>query len=407
MQAFAHGVHRGPDHVLRPRFAELQPLAVAFDARERQEVLDQAAEALVLARNQIEVVAGLLWIELLVFEERVDQQPHGSQRRLEFVRDRSHQVGLEPGQTPLPPERPPDEDTRHGHGGDHQEARPQVGDHAAARGLIERLRIQQGERDPPARQHGTGGNRLSFVRLAGRKHRESSASRRGQLIEHSPHRRQDRPGAIQRNDSAVRRGEFPYAAQARRLELPVSRGGAFRIQELRGQELRRIGRQCGTLRCRQQRAQLVHQKQALRRWHRHASVIVHQRRQTPRRRLAAAVARLQQVESQQLLVAGDQTARGVHGARRAGGAEALLDHLDRQFPLAALRQTSNLSLGGVRRKRRIGRGIRDAGVCCGGLRQLIPVPFQRLRRKPVRTVERRLACRRARWRRISEAAAEV
>ena len=71
LQAFAHGVHRGPDHVLRPRLAELEPLAVAFDARERQEVLDQAAEAPVLARNQIEVVAGLLWIELFVFEERV------------------------------------------------------------------------------------------------------------------------------------------------------------------------------------------------------------------------------------------------------------------------------------------------------------------------------------------------
>ena len=91
------------DDVRRVRRRKLESLAVALEAGERQEVIDQAREARVLDRHQLQIVARLRRIELVVFQERIDEQPHGRERRLQLVRDGGHQIRLERRQTRLTP----------------------------------------------------------------------------------------------------------------------------------------------------------------------------------------------------------------------------------------------------------------------------------------------------------------
>ena len=74
---------------------EGEALAVALEARERQEVVDQPRQACVLDRHQLQILPRFLRIGRVIFEQRVDEQTHRRERRLQLVRHGGHEVGLE------------------------------------------------------------------------------------------------------------------------------------------------------------------------------------------------------------------------------------------------------------------------------------------------------------------------
>ena len=118
-------------------------MAVALDAREGEEIVDQAAQTQVLAGDQLEIAARLDRIEVAVIEQRVDQQPHRRQRRLELVRHGGHQIGFEPGEAQLPLECPPEHDGGSGDDCNCEEAGPCVYGDAPSRQLVGGARVRR------------------------------------------------------------------------------------------------------------------------------------------------------------------------------------------------------------------------------------------------------------------------
>src|ERR1017187_10496811 len=97
--------------------------------------------AQLFAGDQLEILASLLRIELLVFEQRIDQQAHGSERGFEFVGDSADEVGLHAREAKLLAKEASCEKTGDGHGYDHEIARPKIGRCATASGFVHDLRI--------------------------------------------------------------------------------------------------------------------------------------------------------------------------------------------------------------------------------------------------------------------------
>jgi hypothetical protein len=79
----------------RTRRCEFETVAVALEAGEREEVLDQAAQARVLRRDQLEVLARLDGIERGVGEQAINEDAHRRERRPQLVRRGRDQIGFD------------------------------------------------------------------------------------------------------------------------------------------------------------------------------------------------------------------------------------------------------------------------------------------------------------------------
>src|SRR5215831_19780576 len=86
-----------------PRLArrELETLPIPLDARKREEVLHQTGQTKILRRDHRQILSCLSRIELSIFQERIDQQLHRSERSLQLMRNRRDKIRLQSRQAKL------------------------------------------------------------------------------------------------------------------------------------------------------------------------------------------------------------------------------------------------------------------------------------------------------------------
>ena len=123
--AIAHRLDSGRDDGRRLGGREDEPLAVSFELREREEVLDQPAQPGVLDGQHLEILARLLRIERLIREQAVHQHAHRGQRASQLVRHGGDEIGLQPRQPQMTTQRSGRSDADDG---DHADAGERDGD---------------------------------------------------------------------------------------------------------------------------------------------------------------------------------------------------------------------------------------------------------------------------------------
>src|ERR1019366_4834143 len=154
-----------------------------------------------------------------------------------------------------------------GHHGDGQHPDPHVGCGLPARQFVDRLVRRGQQRDLPARQPRSGGQRFGASRrgAARRCHGERDLA----LAAQGPHGGEYGGGAGEGDHSSARCAELPDVRCAARLQRRFPGLSAPGFEKLRGEALRRVGGEVGG-------GEFLHQVQTLRRGHGGGGVIVDQ-----------------------------------------------------------------------------------------------------------------------------------
>ena len=153
------------------------------------------------------------------------------------------------------------------------------------------------------------------------------------------------------------------------------------LNEDRGEAFGRSGRKYFLIRS--ERLKLVHQKQPLRRGQR-LVIIVGDRGEPADDGGNARIGRLQQLQRQQQLVAGNEPSPGIEAAGRRFRTEMLLDGADRRLLFSALNQAADFSLRGAGGQRRCRRCCHQPRVRARSLLPPRAARLERARRLPLR-----------------------
>ena len=145
----AHGVDGLIDDFARGSGLKRDGVFVAFEAREREEIVDEPAEPQVFARDHVEIFLELRFAAIPPLAQRVHEHPHGGERRAQFMRDRRHGGGLQFMQRDLPPHRDRRRDRDDRHRADREDHCPHIIMHAILHPRIQRRRIDERNLDRP------------------------------------------------------------------------------------------------------------------------------------------------------------------------------------------------------------------------------------------------------------------
>src|SRR5207245_3006149 len=80
VETFAHGLDRGVNDLPGRQWPEVKSVLSSFHPGEGEKVFYQAAEALVFLGDELEILAGRLFFQLVGVQQCVHEHPHRGQR---------------------------------------------------------------------------------------------------------------------------------------------------------------------------------------------------------------------------------------------------------------------------------------------------------------------------------------